>query len=319
MKHQRILVLGGSGFIGSHVVARLAAEGRDVCVPSRRRERAKHLILLPTVDVVQADVHDDAALDGLMSGCDAVINLVGTLHGGQGKPYGPGFRRTHVDLPRRVAEACARRGVRRSLHMSALGADSAGPSMYLRSKGDGERAALANGASAVTAFRPSVAYGPGDHLLNVFARLQRLFPVIPLARAQARFQPIHVEDLAAAIVHTLDESETFGKVYEVGGPRVFTLAELVHVAGVASGHPRPILPMPDAMGRLQAHVMEWLPGEPLMTRDNFDSMTVDNVLQGPLAPELGITPRVLDEHATVYLTGHNPHASYNSYRTHAHR
>jgi uncharacterized protein YbjT (DUF2867 family) len=323
MKHERILVLGGSGFIGSRVVARLAAEGRRVTVPTRRRERAKHLILLPTVDVVQADIHEDTALERLAPGHDAVINLVGVLHDRRADPYGPSFKRSHVVLPRRIVDACLRNGVGRFLHMSALGADSKGPSMYLRSKGDGERAARTDGRLPPTIFRPSVVYGPGDHFLSLFAKLQKLFPAILLARAEARFQPVHVEDLAQAIVNAVDNLATAAHTYELGGPGIFTLAQLVDMAGQATGHRRPILPLPDAAGRLQAHMLEWMPGGPLMTRDNFDSMRVDNIVTDPLQTAfpriLNVTPRALDAQALDYLTGRSPRGLYNQYRSHAHR
>lgn len=182
-----------------------------------------------------------------------------------------------------------RTGVRRLLHMSALGADSAGPSMYLRSKGDGERVVRDSGLDW-TIFRPSVVFGPDDHFLKMFAQMQQLAPMVPLASAHARFQPIFVQDVAQAFVNAMATPATIGRAYDLGGPQVYTLEELVRFAGRASGHPRPVVALPEGMGRFQAAVLEHLPGAPLLTRDNLDSMRVDAVLDGPIAPELGIHP-----------------------------
>nr|WP_307729131.1 complex I NDUFA9 subunit family protein [Massilia sp. IC2-476] len=198
MRAQNVVVIGGTGFIGGHLVARLAEEGVGTVVPARHYEAAKGLTTLPYLDLEVADIHDDATLRRLLAGRDAVINLVGVLNGGHGEPYGPGFRRLHVELPRRIVQACAELGVPRYLHMSALGASPTGASMYQRSKADGELAARSDPRVAATIFRPSIVFGPGDHFLTVFARLQRHLPVLPLACAQARIQPVYVEDVAAA-------------------------------------------------------------------------------------------------------------------------
>ena len=162
MKLHKVLVLGGSGFIGRHVVAALVRRGITVTVPSRRRERAKHLILLPTVDVIQTDILASGVLEGLARGHDAVINLVGVLHG-------PDFDTPHVKLPQAVIDACRAAGVKRLVHMSALGAAPDGPSAYQRSKGRGEQAVMAARDLEVTVFRPSVVFGPEDRFLNTFA------------------------------------------------------------------------------------------------------------------------------------------------------
>lgn len=318
MRYPTVCVIGGSGFIGSVLVTKLAAQGRRVRVPTRRAESAKVLAIQPGVEVIETDVHDPAALAALLAPCDAALNLVGILHGDRGTPYGDDFARAHVVLPRRIAAACASVGIRRLLHMSALGADSAGPSMYLRSKGDGEKAARSQPSVDVTVFRPSVVFGPGDRFLNMFARMQRRLPFVPLAAAQARFQPVHVEDVAQAFINALEENATFDRTYELGGPRVYTLAELVRFAGVASGSPRPIWALSDGLGRCQAALLEHAPGGPLMSRDNLDSMKVDNVLHGPIAPELGIVPRSL-EVASDYLSGSGRRARLDGYRTRAGR
>ncbi|MDH5209650.1 MAG: NAD(P)H-binding protein, partial [Burkholderiaceae bacterium] len=157
----RILVIGGAGFVGRHIVARLVDRGLRVTVPTRHRARARHLILLPTIEVIETDAGQQAAVDDLVRGHDAVINLIGILQGTRGTPYGPEFARAHVELPRHIVDACSRLGIRRYLHMSALGADSRGPSMYQRSKGDGEAVVRASGLDW-TIFRPSVVFGPED-------------------------------------------------------------------------------------------------------------------------------------------------------------
>jgi NADH dehydrogenase len=300
-----VLVLGGTGFIGSRLVAHLATQGRSVIVPTRRALHARHLIVLPGVDAVEADVHDEATLARLMAGADAVINLVGVLHsrrGARGSDYGPEFARAHVELPRKVVAACSRAGVHRYLHMSALGASAKGPSMYQRSKAAGEAAALSNPALAVTIFRPSVVFGEGDHFLNLFARLQRMLPVMLLGGAGARFQPVYVEDVVEAYTSALEDRSTVGRIIELVGPKVYTLRELVQLAGRYSGHPRPVIGLPAALARLQAWFLEHAPGGPLISRDNLDSMRVDNVASPgtvpmPTAPE-DVAPFYLGEQAT---------------------
>jgi NADH dehydrogenase len=316
-----LLVLGGAGFIGRHLVPRLASRGMRVTVAARRRARARHLILLPTVDVVEADIHDDATLDELIVGRDAVINLVGILQGSRGTPYGADFAQAHVELPRRIIASCMRRGVGRLLHMSAMGADSNGPSMYQRSKGDGEAIVRACPLNW-TIFRPSVVFGPEDRFLNLFAKLARVFPVLPIGHADARFQPIWVGDVADAFANALDNRETFGKVYELAGPRIYTLRELVEFAARASGHPRRVIALPAGAARLQAAMMEMAPGEPLLSRDNLDSMKVDNVASiQPYrpAPELGLELRPLEAEAPIYLDGQHPRTRFSAYRARARR
>ncbi len=301
MRHESILLIGGSGFIGSHIAARLAADGRTVTVPTRRRERAKHLLVLPTVQVVETNVFDEAALDRLIDGADAVINLVGVLHSRPGKPWGPEFEHAHVALPRLLARACGRHAVRRVLHMAALGAAADAPSMYQRSKAAGEKIMLDAAGLQVSSFRPSVVFGPDDQFLNLFARLQALMPVMALGGADARFQPVYVGDVARAFVDALDDPAATGQVFELVGPHVYTLRELVRLAGVYSGHRRPVVGLPDALARLQAFVLEHVPGGPLMSRDNLDSMKADNVASGryPLPPQWKPTP--LESVAPDYL------------------
>jgi uncharacterized protein YbjT (DUF2867 family) len=308
MRHRNILVVGGSGFIGSALVARLAASGLRVVVPTRRRERARGLILLPTVDVVETSVSDPEALSALVASCDAVVNLVGQLHGRAGRagdPFGPDFARAHVELPARLVEACRRHGVRRLLHVSALGVRDGGeqtlPSRYLRSKAAGEAAIRQADDLDWTVFRPSVVFGPGDSFLALFAGLQRVLPVLALPKADSRFQPVFVGDVVQAIANALDEPTTRHRVYELAGPKVYTLRQLVSMAGKWSGHRRPVFALPESLGRIQAAMMELAPGGPLLSRDNLDSMTIDNVATQPFPAELGVTPSSLEAIAPGYL------------------
>jgi uncharacterized protein YbjT (DUF2867 family) len=326
MKTQRILVIGGGGFIGRYVVDRLAARGLSVLVPARRRDRIKALIVLPTVQVVDADVHDPAVLGRLVAGHDAVINLVGILHGDApagGSSYGSRFLQAHVELPRRIVAACERHGVRRLIHISALGADPRGPSMYLRSKGDGERVVQASHMVESTIFRPSVVFGREDRFLNLFAKMALLMPVLAIGRPQARLQPVWVADVASAIVSSLDCAETFGRTYELCGPRTYTLRELVQFAARAGGHPRPVIGLPDPMARTMAWFFEhFWPGEPLMSRDNLDSLKVDSIAsRQPYRPadELGIHATPMEPEAALYLAGLHPRTRYSGFRTRAHR
>jgi NADH dehydrogenase len=305
MRPLSVVMFGGTGFIGSHLAARLAERDVPVVVPTRHAQHGDHLKLLPGVDVVEADVRDDATLQRLIDGHTAVINLVGILHSDRGTPYGNAFRRAHVELPQRIVDACARAGTPRYLHMSALGADVRGPSMYQRSKADGEGAARSRAEVAATIFRPSVVFGPGDNFLNMFARLQRHLPVVPLAGANARFQPVYVGDVVEAFVRALFEAHSAGNIYELGGPQVYTLAELVRLAGRFAGHERKVVALPDPVAHLQAVFFEMLPGEPLITRDNLDSMKVDNVVTPSTkvltAEALGIKLTALEAVAPAFL------------------
>ncbi len=315
-----VVVFGGTGFIGSRLVARLSELGARVIVPTRRYERAKHLISLPRVEVIEADLRDDATLRRLLQHKDAAINLVGILHSRRGTPYGEDFRRAHVELPRRIVAACAAAQVPRYLHMSALGAAVDGPSMYQRSKADGEVAARAEESVAATIFRPSVVFGEGDNFLNMFAKLQRMLPFVPLAGAETDFQPIYVGDVAQAFASALAEPRTRHQVYQLGGPQIYALADLVRLAGKYAGHPRPVFGIPEALARLQAGFFELLPGEPLISRDNLDSMKVDNVvdpaIQATTAAALGLKLTALEAVAPHYLS---PSERFNDFRERAGR
>lgn len=306
-----ILVLGGSGFVGAHICEKLVRQGWSVTVPTRRRNNARHVMHLPGLTVLELDVHNEAALTAALSGQDAVINCVAILHGTQAE-----FERTHVDLPNKLVRACVANGVKQLVHISAIGVNAsqpeAAPSLYLRSKSLGEQALAAACSSAmqVAVLRPSVIFGHGDKFLNLFARLQKIAPFMPLAGAQARFQPVWVEDVAAASVKCLalhPSKEQQPQVFEACGPEVFTLRQLVQIAarlaGVNEGRGRLVIGLPNWAAALQAFVMEHLPGPTLMSRDNLASMQVDNVATPgmPGLDKLGIQAAALEGIAREYL------------------
>jgi NADH dehydrogenase len=309
MNGTSIVVLGGSGFVGRHLVAWLVAAGNRVVVPTRSRERARHLILLPTVDVIEADVHDPVALAGLVRGTAAAINLVGILN----ESRRGDFDRVHVELPRKLIAACRDNAVPRLLHMSALNADREGPSRYLRSKGEAEALVAASGLQW-TIFQPSIIVGREDSFLNLFARLQHLLPVIALACAGARFQPIGIADVASAYVRALGEDATRGQRYRLCGPNVYTLRQLVAYVGELTGDKRPIVALGPGLSKLQALVLERLPGK-LMSRDNLASMQRDSVCDCPFPPLLGGPPAALEAIAPTYIAAAAPRTRYGRMRS----
>ena len=311
---EKVLVLGGSGFVGRHLCEKLARLMCQVTVPTRRINNSSHLQVLPQVTVIQADAHSEAALTRLLKGHGAVVNLVAILHGSAAA-----FNRAHVDLPQTLARACLAAGVKRVIHVSALGAASDAPSMYQRSKAHGEQILISAGLD-LTVLRPSVIFGAEDKFLNLFAKLQRIFPVMPLAGAGTRFQPVWVEDVASAIVRCLQDAATAGQTFELCGPDVMTLKQLVQLAagasGVNHGRGRPVLNLPMALGRAQAALMALLPGEPLMSRDNLDSMKVDNISDGrmPGLRALGIKAASVAAIAPTYLSPIRQHSDYQGLR-----
>lgn len=294
---KNILVLGGSGFIGRQVCEQLNRAGLRATVPTRRAIQAQAVQTLPCVTVVEANIHDEAALRRLLPGHDAVVNLVGVLHGSAQR-----FQHAHVDLPRALARAMKATGVTRLIHLSAIGADAHGGSNYQRTKAAGE-AVLHTAGLELTVLRPSVVFGPGDRFLNLFARLQTVVPVMLLAGAEVRMQPVWVGDVARAVVHCLLQPATVGQTFELAGPQPYSLRELVSLAGRLSGHERPVIGMPLAFGYLQALALQCLPGEPLMSTDNIGSLEQDNVPSGscPGLADLGITPAPLEPIAAAYL------------------
>jgi len=320
MELKNVLLIGGSGFVGGWIANRLSERGIRVTIPTRHRDNTKQLILLPTVDMVEADVNDAQQLAALMRGQDAVINLVGILHDHDSRlPYGKGFAAAHIELPKKIVAAMRQTGVRRLVHMSALNAAVDAPSEYLRSKGEGEAVVLAAaGELDITVFRPSVIFGPGDSFLNMFAKLLKRFPVFPLGGGTARFQPVYVGDVADAFVGCLTERATFGQRYELCGPKTYTLRELVEYTGELTGKRRPVIDLGDGgWAYLQAGLL-WLLPNPPMSPDNLRSMQVDSVTDGA-HDYPGWHPSRVEAVAPTYLTTVKPKMRLDGYRHRAGR
>lgn len=316
MPLNRICILGGSGFVGRSICAELARRGTAIRVMARRRERARHLLVFPNLEVVEGSCRIAPDLADAFKDCDAVINLVGILH-----PRGEAtFERVHAELPALVRRVCEERGVSRLLHMSALGADPEAPSAYLRTKGVGEEAAHADGAAvAVTSFRPSVVFGPGDGLFNRFAGLLRAVPfVLPLAKANARLQPVYVVDVAAAVCRALEDRNTFGRRYDLGGPEVMTLERIVRYTAEVLGLKRIILPLGDRVALWQARIMERLPGK-LLTVDNLRSLEAASPIARNGLEDLGIRPARVEAIVPGYLGDRGRRERNQRYRSAARR
>ncbi|WP_114639331.1 complex I NDUFA9 subunit family protein [Polynucleobacter necessarius] len=275
-----ILLIGGNGFVGRVIAAQLQLAGYSVLIPSSHPAAGRELRMLPKVYVEEADVHEFDDLQNLCARIQphgAVINLVGVLHDKPATPYGRVFKAAHVDLPKNIITAMQLHGLKRYLHMSALGADSQGPSMYQRSKGDGEAAVKASNLDW-TIFRPSVIFGAQDQFINLFSKLTKLFPVMPLAYCQAQFQPVSVDDVATAFVKSLAMPKTIHQSYDLVGPTVYTMKEIVEFAACKANTSCAIIPLPAIVGYVQALAFEFLPGPTLMSRDNIASMRLPNIL-----------------------------------------
>ncbi len=310
MQIQKICVLGGSGFVGSSLVQQLSVAGYAVKVLTRRREASKHLILLPKVEVVECNVFDDIALTAQIKGADAVINLIGILH----ESRKLSFDTVHARLPERIGKICVQLGVKRLLQMSALKAHVTAPSNYLRSRANGESAVMKFSKQLnVTVFRPSVIFGRGDHFLNLFAGISKLLPVVFLAKPEAKFQPVFVEDVAHAFVASLNNIDTYHKSYDLCGPKVYSLRELVQFVIDTLGVKCQVVGLNDTFSYLQAFVMELLPIK-LMTRDNIRSMQIDSVSNQPFPAIFVMKPTPLEAVVPQYLMNDTPRAHYNKFR-----
>lgn len=310
MKIETVCIVGGAGFVGRSIADLACAAGHRVRIVTRSSMRARDLTVLPTLEVMVADVNAEAGLARAVEGMDAVVNLAGILNPTRRET----FAGVHVELPRRIGHAARKAGVRRVLHMSALGASPTGPSEYLRTKGEGE-AAVRTGPSetAWTIFRPSVLFGEHDNFTNLFAKLARISPVIPLARADARFQPVWVEDVARCFVSALGDGRTVRQSYDLCGPNVYTLEEIVAYVVRALGLERRIVSLSDSLARAQAFTFEHLPGK-LISRDNLLSMSVDSVCPGPFPAVFGFTPSAMEAVVPEYIAGGGARSRYDRYR-----
>jgi len=310
----RVLILGGTGFVGRHVCEKLTRLGCSMTVVTRRARQASAIQNLPRVHVIEGDVYNAEFLSHCMASHDVVINLIAILHGTQAA-----FDKAHVQLPQTIVKACQASGVHRLIHISALGASLQGPSLYQRSKARGEEVLKQSGL-ALTLLQPSVIFGKEDQFLNLFAKLQSITPVVPLAGASTRFQPVWVEDVASAVAYCVMHAHTSGHTYEICGPDILTLQELVQKtgqwAGLAQGKGRFVFGIPHALAWLQAFLMELAPGQPLMSRDNLASMQVDNVASGNALglKDLGLKASAVSSIAPLYLSAQDPCSKLNSLR-----
>jgi NADH dehydrogenase len=298
-----VCVLGGTGFVGRALAARLARDGYSLRIPTRNRQRARDMLVLPGLELVQADIHDPAQLAALLRSCTAAINLVGILN--ERGSDGSGFRHAHVELAEKLMAGCRRAGVRRLLQMSALKANAErGPSHYLRTKGEAEQVIQSQAGENIqyTIFRPSVIFGPGDSFCRRFASILRKTPVLPMAGLNARFAPVFVGDVAEVFVRALPDNRTFGQTYELCGPEVYTLEEILRFICRELGIRRAILNLPQPLGRLQAWIGELLPGKPL-SRDNLRSLTVPSVCRENGFAAFGINPKPMESIVRTYLRG----------------
>ncbi|MGD8340180.1 MAG: complex I NDUFA9 subunit family protein [Gammaproteobacteria bacterium] len=298
-----VCVLGGTGFVGRAIAAKLARAGYAIRIPTRNRQRARKLLILPGLDLVQADVHDPEQLASVLRGADTVINLIGILN--ERGHDGSGFRRAHVELAEKLMAASRKVGVRRLLQMSALKANAErGPSHYLSTKGMAEQVIQNRAGESIkyTIFRPSVIFGPEDSFCNRFAGILRATPVLPLARLDARFAPVYVGDVAEAFVRAIGNSHTYGKTFELCGPDVFTLEQILRLLCSELGLRRAIIGLPGPLGRFQAWVGDYLlPGKPF-SRDNFRSLAVASVCRENGFAAFGIRPKRMQPIVRSYLT-----------------
>ena len=296
---QTVAVIGGSGFVGRHLLVRLVNAGLQVTALARSSTAESGLRKLAGVRVVRVKLESDEALSACLAGQAVVINLVGILH----ESREIDFDAVHVAFPRRLAQLCQAAGVTQYLHMSALNADAAkGSSRYLKSRGEGEDAVHhACGGVTVTSFRPSIIFGPGDNFFGVFDRLLNWMPVFPVVCPETRFAPVCVDDVGEAFYQVLERGADFnGQRLNLCGPQIYTFKELVQFVARVTGRRRLVLGMPDSLSRLQALVMERLPGK-LFTRDNYRSMQMDSVCGGDDFAALGITPKALEDVMTPLL------------------
>jgi len=293
----RIVLLGGTGFVGHHLLPRLSAEGHDCLALSRDRMSCRELSIIPRVELTQADVYNREKLAERFRGADAVVNMVGILN--ESGRRGKGFHKAHVELLEGVLEACRRAGVRRLVQVSALNAGK-GESHYLRSKGEAEERIRSATDIESTILQPSVIFGQGDSFFTRFAGLLRAAPVLPLACPDARMQPVWVGDVAAAIARVLADDSTIGETLVLVGKQDYSLRELIEFTACTIGCKTRIMGLSDGLSRLQGRLMDFVPGKPFSS-DNYLSLQVDNISDENGLARLGIKPRSIESIVPRYL------------------
>ena len=309
MKRLTICVLGGSGFVGSHLCAELVKRGHLVKILTRRRERHRDLLVLPSAQIIESDIHDETQLNIHFQACGVVVNLVGILN--EKGHSGKGFHIAHVELAHKIITMCSSCKVPRLLHMSALNADPNEKSFYLRTKGEAENYVHTFAANKIiiTSFRPSVIFGPEDDFLNRFASILKYTPwFFPLACANAKFAPVYVADVVNVMADTLDDPNSFGKRINLCDPNQYTLKQLVQYVAVTCGYKRKIFALPDWLAKLQAHILEFAPGKPFSI-DNYYSLQTDSV-----CPETSNCATPLESIAPAYLLHQSRYARYKKFR-----
>ncbi|MDN5871871.1 MAG: complex I NDUFA9 subunit family protein [Nitrococcus sp.] len=313
MRVETICILGGTGFVGRHIAAHLANTRFKMRILTRNCERNRQLLPIPNLQLIEADVYDEQTLAEQFANCQAVINLVGVLS--SGSSTGHRFEDAHVRLPERIIAASRAAGVSRLLHMSALGAAADAPSRYQQTKADGERLAMeAHGEKlAVTVFQPSVIFGPGDSFFSRFAQMLRRSPVLPLPTPRMRLKPVYVGDVAKAFLHSLEDDATFGQRYELCGPKVYTLRELVDYVAAVLGVRRLVIGLDDPWSQRQARLLERIPGKPY-SYDNYLSSTVDSLCSQDGLAKLGIHATPAEDVAPGYIARRRAQQRHSDFR-----
>ncbi len=315
MTAKTICVLGGTGFVGHQLISQLTRAGYYVIAPSRNRERHRSLQVLPKVDVIDADIHDEETLNALFVGCHAVINLTAILNENKRGE----FKKIHVELVEKIINACNHAGVTRLLQMSAINADAAkGSSQYLRSKGEGETLVLAAKDLNVTTFRPSVIFGEDDSFFNKFAELLLNLPILPLTCPGSRMAPIYVSDVVAVMVEALSDRSTFGKSYDLCGPKNYTLQELVDYTNQLTGLKRTIIPLGNGMSAMMGRIMGMMPFKPF-SHDNFLSLQTPAISDKDFPSQFGVIPVSIEIIVPKYIGAANMRGRYDNIRQKAAR
>ena len=292
MKINKVCIIGGTGFVGHHLIPKLANAGIECRIPARRPHRYSSLEVQHGCELTTLENLEVASLKHHFDGCDAVINLLGILN----ESKNCSFEKIHVEAPKKIMEAALQSDVKRLLHMSALNADETdGASNYLKSKGKGENLmqTLNAGSVKVTTFRPSVIFGDNDSFINRFAQLLMIPGPLPLACADAKFSPVYVGDVTAAFLKALTDASTFGRSYELCGPRTLTLREIVAYIAQIKGIHKNVIGLGDAMSRLQAKILGMMPGKPF-TMDNYNSLQQPSVCTHNGLQQLGIKATDMD-------------------------